>query len=175
MEPSAGVPSEASDDLNSHTAVRSGRFRGRSTPLRPRSGGLVEWRGVGAPCESEQLRQRNRFLPKNNPRIAIDGDDRARLQRRNRGQGSEHDAISDISTRNTLSDNVAQQHCGQIHVAPDDDGGDRVEVLAVGLQGVSRRLARPAVGQEGREPLWARNLAVTTPFRAVRHGASCHR
>jgi len=34
-----------------------------------------------------------------------DGDDRARLQRRNRGQGSEHDAISDISTRNTLCDN----------------------------------------------------------------------
>src|SRR6476646_5243609 len=95
MPPSAGVPAEAAGDLNSHTAVRSGRFRGRSTPLRPRSGGYVEWRGVGAPCESEQLRQRNRFLPKNNPRIAIC----------NRGQGSEHDAISDISTRNTLCDN----------------------------------------------------------------------
>src|SRR6476646_5502382 len=99
------LPAEAAGDLNSHTAVRSGRFRGRSTPLRPRSGGLVEWRGVGASCEGEQLRQRNRFLPKNNPRIAIDGDDGARLQRCNRGQGSEHDAISDISTRNTLCDN----------------------------------------------------------------------
>jgi len=71
MPPSAGVPAEAAGDLNSHTAVRSGRFRGRSTPLRPRSGGLLEWRGVGAPYESEQLRQRNRFLPKNNPRITV--------------------------------------------------------------------------------------------------------
>jgi len=70
-----------------------------------------------------------------------------------------------------LSRDVAQRHCGLIHVATDDDGGDRVEVLAVGVQGVGRRLARSAVGQERCKPLWTRDPAVSTPAWAIRHGA----
>ena len=70
-----------------------------------------------------------------------------------------------------LSRGVAQRHCGLIHVATDDDGGDRVEVLAVGLQGVGRRLARSAIGQEGCKPLWTRDFAVSKPAWAIGHGA----
>ena len=38
-----------------------------------------------------------------------------------------------------------------------DERRDRVEVLAVGLHGVWRRLARATVGEERREPLRAQN------------------
>ena len=51
----------------------------------------------------------------------------------------------------------AQRHPGQLLVA-DDKGGDRVEVLAVGLQRVRRGLPRAAVGEERGEPLRSRSF-----------------
>ena len=56
-----------------------------------------------------------------------------------------------------LSRDVAQRHCGEIPLAADDERCDRVEVLAVGLHGVWRQLARATVCQERREPLRAQN------------------
>ena len=51
-------------------------------------------------------------------------------------------------------------------VAGDNDR-DRIEILAVGLHGVSRRLTRATVGKEGREPLRPRNICIP---RGIRHG-----
>ena len=49
---------------------------------------------------------------------------------------------------------VAQRYPRQVaRVAADNDGRDRVEVLAVGLDGVSRRFTGASVSEKGGEPL----------------------
>jgi hypothetical protein len=50
----------------------------------------------------------------------------------------------------------AQRQPGQFLAATGDEGGDRVEVLAVGLQRVRRRLPRAAIGEERGESLRTR-------------------
>ena len=58
-------------------------------------------------------------------------------------------------------------------VGADDDRRDRVEVLAVGLHGVHRRLPGAAVGKEGGEPLRSRGFRVAggrPPWQSVVHG-----
>ena len=70
-------------------------------------------------------------------------------------------------------DDGAQRHRGQVRAA-DDEGGDRVEVLAIGLERVRRGLAGAAVGQKGAEPLRSRTVDTAflrgTGMRPVFHG-----
>jgi hypothetical protein len=51
----------------------------------------------------------------------------------------------------------AHRHLGQV-VAAGDERGDRVEVLAVGLDGVRRGLAGTSVGEKRGEPLRSRTV-----------------
>ena len=68
-------------------------------------------------------------------------------------------------------DDGAQRHTGQV-LAAGDEGGDRVEVLAVGLQRVRRGFAGAAVGQERGEPLRSRTVDTVGLRGAVGHAAS---
>ena len=57
---------------------------------------------------------------------------------------------------------------GQV-LAAGDEGGDRVEVLAIGLDGVRRGLAGAAVGEERGEPLRSRTVDTVGLLGAVGH------
>jgi hypothetical protein len=61
---------------------------------------------------------------------------------------------------------VGQRHPGQI-AAAGDEGRDRVEVLAIGLDGVRRGLAGAAVCEERGEPLRSRTLDATLRWVAA--------
>jgi hypothetical protein len=64
--------------------------------------------------------------------------------------------------------NGGHRHIGQVRAAG-DEGGDRVEVLAVGLDGVRRGFPGAAVGQERGEPLRARPFDTVGLLGAVGH------
>ena len=61
-----------------------------------------------------------------------------------------------------------QRHRGQVFAAG-DERGDRVEVLAVGLQRVRRGLPGAAVGEECGEPLRPRTVDTASVLGAVGH------
>ena len=65
----------------------------------------------------------------------------------------------------------AHRHTGQI-AAAGDEGRDRVEVLAIGLQGVRRGLPRAAIGEERGEPLRSRAVDTVSLLGAVGHAAA---
>ena len=62
------------------------------------------------------------------------------------------------------------RHTGQIATAG-DERGDRVKVLAVGLDGVRRGLPRAAIGEKGGEPLRSRRFDAVSLLGAVGHAA----
>ena len=64
--------------------------------------------------------------------------------------------------------NRGQRHPGQV-LAAGDEGGDRVEVLAVGLQRVRRGLPGAAIGQERGEPLRTRRFDTVGLLGAAGH------
>jgi hypothetical protein len=67
---------------------------------------------------------------------------------------------------------VTQRHPRQITgVAAGDEGGDHIEVLAVGLEGVRRRL-RTSVGEERGQPLRSRTFDAVSLLGAGGHAAN---
>ena len=64
----------------------------------------------------------------------------------------------------------AHRHPGQV-LAADEQRGDRVEVLAVGLEGVRSGFTGTPVGEEGGEPLRSRRFDTVSRLGAVDTGA----